>query len=309
MKPILVVITGPTASGKTALSIDVARHFGTEILSADSRQLYLEMHIGTAVPEYHELMQVRHHFIHTRSISDYYNASMFEQEVLQTLEGLFQHTRIAVMTGGSMMYIDAVCKGIDDLPIVDPQLRNELIALFEREGIEPLRIQLRLLDPDYYAEVDLQNPKRLLHALEICMMTGKPYSSFRTNTIRERPFHILKIGLNPHRDLLYQRINQRVGNMVEMGLEAEARNLYPQRHNNALNTVGYREWFDCFDGLISREEAIEKIKSNTRRYARKQLTWFRRDKDIRWFEPQQYKEVIPYIEQKKDDLWNRPDSL
>lgn len=309
MKPILVVITGPTASGKTALSIDVARHFGTEILSADSRQLYREMHIGTAVPGYDELMQVRHHFIHTLSISEYYNASMFEQDVLQTLECIFKHTRMAVLTGGSMMYIDAVCKGIDDLPVVDPQLRNELIALFEREGIEPLRIQLRLLDPDYYAEVDLQNPKRLLHALEICMMTGKPYSSFRTNTTRERPFHILKIGLNPPRDLLYRNINQRVDDMVMQGLEEEARSLYPHRQNNALNTVGYREWFDHFDGLVSREEAIEKIKSNTRRYARKQLTWFRRDKDIRWFDPSEYKDVIPYIQHNKEILWNSPDNL
>ena len=309
MKPILLVITGPTASGKTALSIDLAHHFGTEILSADSRQLYREMHIGTAVPEYHELMQIRHHFIHTLSIFDYYNASMYEQEVLQTLEGIFQHTRMAILTGGSMMYIDAVCKGIDDLPAVDPHLRMELTALFEREGIESLRIQLRMLDPDYYAEVDLQNPKRLLHALEICKMTGKPYSSFRTNTVRERPFHILKIGLNPPRDLLYQRINLRVDDMVEKGLEAEAGSLYPHRQNNALNTVGYREWFDYFDGLMSREEAIEKIKSNTRRYARKQLTWFRRDQDIRWFEPSEYKEIIPYIEQKTDVAWNRPDSL
>lgn len=309
MKPILVVITGPTASGKTALSIDVARHFGTEILSADSRQLYREMHIGTAVPGYDELMQVRHHFIHTLSISEYYNASMFEQDVLQTLECIFKHTRMAVLTGGSMMYIDAVCKGIDDLPVVDPQLRNELITLFEREGIEPLRIQLRLLDPDYYAEVDLQNPKRLLHALEICMMTGKPYSSFRTNTTRERPFHILKIGLNPPRDLLYRNINQRVDDMVMQGLEEEARSLYPHRQNNALNTVGYREWFDHFDGLVSREEAIEKIKSNTRRYARKQLTWFRRDKDIRWFDPSEYKDVIPYIQHNKEILWNSPDNL
>lgn len=302
-EPILIVVTGPTAIGKTSASIEIAKHFNTEIISADSRQLYREMHIGTAVPDLKELNQIKHHFIHTHSIFDYYNASRFEEEVLITLDGLFGQHKLVVMTGGSMLYIDAVCKGIDDLPVVDLEIRNSLIARFEKEGIESLRFELKKLDPVYYGEADLHNHKRILHALEICITTGKPYSSFRTNTRKERPFRILKIGLNTSRDILYARINRRVDDMVNAGLEDEARKLYPHRKNNALNTVGYREWFDYFDGLITYDEAIEKIKSNTRRYARKQLTWFKRDKEINWFDISETHKIIPFIEDQLKVIW------
>lgn len=295
-KPFLIVITGPTAIGKSEISVQVARHFSTEIISADSRQIYREMCIGTAVPGQAELSGVPHHFIHSRSIHDYYNASRFEEDVLLTLESLFQRHRVVVMTGGSMLYIDAVCQGIDDLPGIDPELRQNLLKRYEDEGLESLRLQLKHMDPEYYAQVDLMNHKRILHALEVCLMTGKPYSSFRTGGIKERPFQIVKIGLNAKRDILYDRINERVDQMVRAGLEEEARQLFPFRHYNALNTVGYREWFDYFDDKLTRDEAIFKIKSNTRRYARKQLTWFRRDPAIRWFDIDETGQIIPYIE-------------
>jgi tRNA dimethylallyltransferase len=308
-KPILIVITGPTAIGKTTVSTEVARFFNTEIVSADSRQLYSEMSIGTAVPGQSELLEIKHHFIHSHSIHGYYNASRFEEEVIEKLKELFSSYNAVVMTGGSMLYIDAVCKGIDDLPAIDMQTRQNLIQIFETEGIESLRLTLKKLDPEYYCEVDLKNHKRLLHALEICIMTGKPYSSFRTQPQKERPFHILKIGLNTDRKDLYARINQRVDQMIAAGLEEEARNLFSFRNNNALNTVGYREWFNHFDGLISKEEAIEKIKSNTRRYARKQLTWFKRDQDITWFDISEINRIIPFIELNMNNLWNNPENL
>jgi tRNA dimethylallyltransferase len=308
-KPVLIVITGPTAIGKTKVSAEVAHFFKTEIVSADSRQLYREMNIGTAVPNQNELQGIRHHFIHSHSIHDYYNASRFEEEVTEKLKELFFICNAVVMTGGSMLYIDAVCKGIDELPAIDMQTRQNLIQKYETEGIECLRFMLKRLDPEYYKEVDLKNHKRLLHALEICIMTGKPYSSFRTRPQKQRPFHILKIGLNTDRKNLYERINQRVDQMIVAGLEEEARTLYPFRGNNALNTVGYREWFDHFDGLISEEEAIEKIKSNTRRYARKQLTWFKRDLDITWFDISDRSRIIPFIELHIKNLWSKPDNL
>lgn len=308
-KPVLIVITGPTAIGKTKVSTEVAHYFNTEIVSADSRQLYREMSIGTAVPGQSELHGIRHHFIHSHSIHDYYNASRFEEEVTEKLKELFLSYNVVVMTGGSMLYIDAVCKGIDDLPAIDMQTRKNLIQKHKTEGIECLRFMLKKLDPDYYYEVDLKNHKRLLHALEICIMTGKPYSSFRTRPQKQRPFHILKIGLNTNRKNLYDRINLRVDQMIAAGLEEEARNLYPLRDNNALNTVGYREWFDHIEGLISKEEAIEKIKSNTRRYARKQLTWFKRDQDITWFDISESSLIIPFIELNLRNLWNKPDNL
>jgi tRNA dimethylallyltransferase len=308
-QPILIVITGPTAIGKTSVSTEVARYFNTEIISADSRQLFTEMVIGTAIPEEKVLTEIRHHFIHSHSIHDYYSASRFEEEVLARLTELFTTQNLVVMTGGSMLYIDAVCKGIDDLPAINMDIRQQLIRKFETEGIESLRFELKILDPAYYQEVDKRNHKRLLHALEICLITGKPYSSFRTNPRRERPFHILKIGLNTDRKVLYERINQRVDQMVAEGLEQEARDLYPFRQNNALNTVGYREWFEHFDGLTTASEAIEKIKGNTRRYARKQLTWFKRDEEINWFDLTETEKIIPFIESKTARLWSTGNNL
>lgn len=294
---LLVVLTGPTAVGKTALSLEVACHFRTEIVSADSRQMYREMRIGTAVPSREELAQVKHHFIGNLSIHDYYNASRYEEEAIALLGGLFRDHQVVIMAGGSMMYIDAVCYGIDDLPVVDPQIRAGLIGRYEAEGIESLRIALKKLDPEYFAVADLRNPKRLLHALEICIMTGRPYSSLRTNSRKNRDFRILRIGLNCDRPILYDRINRRVETMVAAGLEEEARSLLPWRSLNALNTVGYREWFDYFDGKTDRSGVVEKIKSNTRQYARKQLTWFRRDPDMHWFSPEETGKVIALVEE------------
>ena len=298
MESFLIVISGPTAIGKTAVGVRIAQHFGTEIISADSRQIYREMKIGTAVPDAFTLEQVKHHFIHSHSISDYYNASKFEEEALQKLSEIFRTRNVAVVVGGSMLYIDALCKGIDDLPTIDPQVRKQLIEKFDMEGVESLRFELKRLDPEYYQTVDLKNPKRLLHALEICIMTGKPYSSFRTHPCKPRPFVIIKIGLNTERSVLYERINKRVDEMVENGLEQEARRLWPFRQANALNTVGYKEWFACFDGQMTRDETIDKIKSNTRRYARKQLTWFRNDMGINWFDIKNESQIIPFIGNK-----------
>lgn len=298
MPKTLIVILGPTGVGKTGLGLQVATHYSTEIISCDSRQIYREMSIGTAVPDQETLSQARHHFIQTHSIHDYYNASKFEGEVLQLLETLFGRHEIVVMVGGSMMYVDAVCKGIDDLPEVDPEIRKSLLERMEKEGIESLRMDLRYLDPAYYAEADLRNPKRILHALEICMMTGKPYSSFRTKKIKERYFDILKIGLNVDRSLLYRRIDERVEEMFRQGLLEEAKRLHPFRHLNSLNTVGYRELFDYFEGKTSLEAAKEKIKTNSHKYARKQLTWFSGDPSINWFSPGMEEEIMRYLDLK-----------
>ena len=295
---ILIIISGPTAVGKTAAAIAVARHFGSEIISADSRQIYREMHIGTAVPSPEELATVKHHFIQTKSIFDYYNAFMYETEVLTLLPQLFRRMNPVVMAGGSGLYIDAVCHGIDDIPTVDPAVRQQMLELYEREGLEGLQRRLREVDPSYYAQVDLRNPKRLLKALEISVQSGRPYSSFLTRTRKERPFRILKIGLDLPRPELYNRINRRVDRMIETGLEEEARRLYPHRDTNALNTLGYKELFDYFDKKISLDEAIIRIKANTRKYARKQLTWFRKDPEIKWFRPEETKEIIEWIEQR-----------
>lgn len=298
MDSTLVVIAGPTGVGKTRVSLETARHFGTEILSADSRQMYREMRIGTAVPSMEELALVRHHFIGNLSISDYYNASRYEEEAIALLNRLFRRSPVVVLTGGSMLYVDAVCNGIDDLPTVDPLIRDQLLRQYHREGIGSLRELVRQLDPEYYRTVDPDNPKRLLHALEICMMTGKPYSSFLKREKKQRSFRILKCGLNMDRKSLYERINRRVDEMVAAGLEEEARGLLPFRSLNALNTVGYREWFSFFDGACTREETIAQIKSNTRRYARKQLTWFRRDQAITWFHPDETEKLITFIEKE-----------
>ena len=294
----LIILLGPTGVGKTALSIDIARYFNTEIISCDSRQIYKEMSIGTAVPDRQILETIPHHFIRSHSIHDQFNARKFEIEVLERLETLFLDTDIVLMTGGSMLYIEALCKGLDDFPDVDPELRQKLMNRLESEGITQLQNELFKLDPTYYSEVDLQNPKRILHALEICLMTGKPYSELRTNQTRKRPFNILKIGLNCDREQLYDRINQRVDKMFEVGLEQEVNRLQSFSHLNSLNTVGYRELFEYFEGKITLEQAKEKIKANSRKYARKQLTWFRRDPEITWFTPVMKEEIIAFIREE-----------
>ncbi|RIJ46088.1 tRNA (adenosine(37)-N6)-dimethylallyltransferase MiaA [Maribellus luteus] len=297
MQKTLVVLTGPTGIGKTSVGIEIARHYTTEIVSCDSRQIYNELNIGTAVPTPQELAAIPHHFIQSHSIEENYNASRYENEALKLLEALFKKHDLVLMVGGSMLYVDAVCKGIDEMPDADPEIRATLKQRLETEGLESLRLQLKKLDPEYYETVDLKNPNRIIHALEISLMTGKPYSSFRTNPAKTRSFNIIKIGLNCDRELLHQRINQRVDQMIDAGLVEEARSVYPKKHLNALNTVGYRELFDWFDGTITRDKAIELIKRNSRRYARKQLTWFRRDESVQWFEPTQTQEIISYISQ------------
>lgn len=298
MQKTLIVITGPTGIGKTSVAIEVAKFFDTEIISCDSRQVYLELYIGTAIPDPEQLEAVKHYFIHTHSIQEYYNASMFETDVLMLLDKLFSRKNLMVMAGGSMLYIEAVCKGIDDLPDVDTGLRNELIEKWKQEGLANLRLQLKKLDPDYYTATDLKNPKRILRALEVCLMTGKPYSSFRSDSVKKRPFGIIKIGLNCEREILYDRINRRVDKMIADGLIDEARKVYPFKNLNALNTVGYKELFAWFDGHIDKEEAIRQIKANSRKYARKQLTWFRNDKSIHWFEPDQTEKIIHFIKKE-----------
>jgi tRNA dimethylallyltransferase len=298
MQKYLIVITGPTGIGKTGVAIQLAKHFNSEIISSDSRQIFKELNIGTATPHPHELSEIKHHFIHTHSITENYNASKYETEALQLIEQLFVKFDILFLTGGSMLYIDAVCKGIDEIPDADPEIRSRLKLRLENEGIETVRLQLKQLDPDYYGIVDLKNPNRIIHALEICMTTGKPYSSFRTNPLKKRPFEIIKIGLDCDRQTLHNLINSRVDKMIKEGLENEVENLLPYKSLNALNTVGYREFFDYFDGKTSIDTAIELIKRNTRRYARKQLTWFRNDQQMQWFQPNNITGIIEFIEQK-----------
>jgi tRNA dimethylallyltransferase len=297
MKKILVVISGPTGIGKTGMGIELATFFNTEVISADSRQIYREMRIGTAVPSKNQLQKVKHHCIHTQSIHDYYNASMFEMEVLTILKKLYQKIDIALLVGGSGMYIDAVCKGIDDIPTVDPEVRNDLIEKHKLGGIEGLRILLKKLDPEYYQSADLKNYKRILKALEISIMTGKPYSSFLKHQAKPRSFQTVKIGLNRNREELYEIINKRVDQMIESGLVEEAKTLLPFRGINALNTVGYKELFDYFDGDISLDDAITLIKRNSRRYAKKQLSWLNRDKEITWFHPDNRDGMIKLIKE------------
>ena len=294
----LVVITGPTAVGKTALTIELARHYHTPVINADSRQIYRELRIGTAAPSEEQLQQAKHYFVGNKSIHDYYNASMYEQDVLEVLKKEPLDTNI--LSGGSMMYIDAVCNGIDDIPTVRDDIREEMKRRYEEEGLEALCEDLRRLDPEHYAIVDRQNYRRVIHALEICYQTGRTYTSFRTQSKKERPFRIVKIGLNRDRDELYNRINARVDAMMEQGLLHEAESLYDQRQLNALNTVGYKEMFDYMDGRWSLDEAVERMKGNTRRYARKQLTWFKRDEEVRWFHPDQIDEIFKYIEATRE---------
>jgi tRNA dimethylallyltransferase len=294
----LAIVLGPTASGKTDIAIQVAEIFNTEIISADSRQLYKELKIGTAVPDQDQLDRVSHHFIRTISVHDYYNASMYEMDVLKVLTRLFIDKDIVVMAGGSGMYIDAVCHGIDDLPAIDPKVRENLVQRFKNEGIESLRLELKTLDPGYYLKADLKNPKRILKALEIYYMTGIPYSAFLSGQKKERPFKIIKIGLNPDRKDLYDRINMRVDKMIETGLVDEAKSYYGIKDCNALNTVGYKEIYDYLDGTITLEQAVSLIKRDTRRYARRQLTWFRKDKTIRWFGSADIRQIIDYIKKQ-----------
>ena len=295
MKNILIVLLGPTGVGKTDVSIDLAARYNCDIISADSRQFFREMSIGTAVPSDNQLNTIKHHFIRFLSVEDYYSSSLFERDVLEILPGLFSKNNIVLMSGGSGMYIDAVCNGIDDIPDVDPVIRNKYISRYFEEGIEGLRVALKILDPEYYARVDLKNYKRIMRALEICETEGRPYSSFLKKQKRERDFRIVKIGLERTRDDLYKRINSRVDDMVSKGLEEEASLLYKFRNLNALNSVGYREFFDFFARKISREKAIELIKRNSRRFAKRQITWWGKDKEIKWFKPVQVQDIKDYI--------------
>jgi len=279
------------------LCLDIAQHFGIPIINADSRQIYKELKIGTASPTIEQMRRVPHYFVGSLSLHDYYSASLFEQQVLEILQREFEHSDYALLTGGSMMYIDAVCNGIDDIPTVDDETRETLKRRLADEGLEALVEELRQLDPEYYEIVDKQNPRRVVHGLEICLMTGKTYTSFRKREKKERPFRIVKIGLNRDREELYNRINQRVDQMMTDGLLDEAQRLYPMRHMNALNTVGYKEMFAYIDGTWTLEEAVERIKGNTRRYARKQLTWYKKDEQIRWFHPDEIEQIYSYISQ------------
>lgn len=294
----LIIVTGPTGIGKTKLSIELAQYFSSEILSCDSRQIYKEMRIGTAVPSPEEISAVKHHFIGNVSIHDYYNVSQYEHEALALIDKLHQTNDTVILTGGTGLYIDAICKGIDIMPDPEPEIREELNQRFKKEGILSLQEELKILDLEYYEKVDLNNPARLIRALEVCKQTGKAYSSFRKTQDKERPFMTIKIALNMDRDLLYSRLNQRVDLMKEQGLLAEVKSLYKYKDLTALKTVGYRELFDAFDGDYSIEEGIERIKNSTRRYARKQISWIRRDKQYQWFEPDQLPEIIEYINQE-----------
>lgn len=291
----LVVLLGPTGVGKTELSLRIAEHFGSPIISSDSRQLYKDLPIGTAAPTPSQRARVEHYMVGTLSLSDYYSASNFEEDVINLLELLYQTHATIVMTGGSMMYIDAVTKGIDDIPTVKPEIRSALYKQFEENGLSSILAELKEADPLHYKEVDRMNYKRVIHAVEICRQTGKPYSSFRTNQQKERPFRIIKVGLVREREELYDRINQRVDEMMTNGFLEEAQRVYSFRDLNSLNTVGYKELFKYLDGEWPLELAIEKIKRNSRVYARKQMTWFKRDPEIKWFHPDQEKEIIEYI--------------
>lgn len=298
MEKTLVVLAGPTAVGKTSCGIQLARHFGTEIISADSRQIYRETSIGTAVPSPEELARVRHHFIQTASVKDGYNASIYENQVLAKLEQLFQEHNLVLMVGGSGLYIDAVCEGIDDLPQVDPGIREELHKRLKQEGLEALTLQLRELDPVSYGKVDLKNHMRVLKALEVSIQTGQAYSSFLSATKKERFFRIVRIALNMEREELYDRINRRVELMMEAGLLEEVRKLQHLKGYSAMKTVGYRELFRVLDGELSLDEGVDLIRRNTRKFARKQLTWYRKENRYQWFHPDQCHQIPDRIEKE-----------
>ena len=289
----LIVITGPTGVGKTEATLRIAEHFNVPVINADSRQIFSEIPIGTAAPTAEQQQRVQHYFVGNHHLEDYYSASLYEQDVLNIINS--QHTPISLLSGGSMMYIDAVCNGIDDIPTILPEIREEMMRRLETEGLEQMCNLLRELDPEHWNIVDRNNPRRVIHALEICIQTGKTYTSFRSNTIKERPFNIIKIGLNRDRDELYNRINLRVLDMIEEGMIEEALQVYPKRTLNSLNTVGYKELFEYLDGLTTLDEAIFKIQSNTRRYARKQLTWYKKDTAFQWFNPDNIEEILNYI--------------
>lgn len=295
----LIVLIGPTAVGKTETSFAIASYYGCPIISADSRQMYKGMQIGTAMPTQEELERHKHYFVGNLSPGDYYSAARYEEEVMKLLEEEFPHHPTMLLSGGSMMYIDAVCNGIDDIPTVDSETRAMILEKYEKEGVDSLAAELRLLDPEYYNEADIKNPKRVMHALEICYMTGKPYSSFRRKEKKERPFNIIKVGLRREREELYDRINRRVDAMVEQGLVDEVKSFIHLKEHNSLNTVGYKEIFKYLDNEWSLPFAIEKIKQNTRIYSRKQITWYRKDMDIEWFHPNDIEKIIQHIESKR----------
>ena len=297
-KPTLIVLIGPTGIGKTDLSLNIAEHYNTEIISADSRQLYADLKIGTAAPTPEQLARVKHHFVGTLQLTDYYSAAQYEAEVMKKLDELFKRHSVIVLTGGSMMYVDAVCKGIDDIPTVDEETRKTLMQHYENVGLERLCAELKILDLEYYDIVDKKNPKRVIHALEICYMTGQTYTSFRTSQTKERPFNIIKVGLRREREELYARINKRVDIMMEDGLLEEAKSVYQYKDLNSLNTVGYKEMFKYLDGEWELPFAIEKIKQNSRIYSRKQVTWFKRDTDITWFHPDDTDNIMSFIEER-----------
>lgn len=279
--------------GKTEATLRLAEHFGVPVINADSRQIFSEIPIGTAAPTAAQQARVRHYFVGNHHLEDYYSASLFEEDVLKIINEA--SSKVSLLSGGSMMYIDAVCKGIDDIPTIRPEVRQEMMQLLESEGLEKMCELLHEWDPEHWAVVDRNNPRRVIHALEICKQTGRTYTSFRSNTIKERPFNIIKIGLNRDRETLYQRINQRVLQMIDDGMIEEAQCVYPKRMLNSLNTVGYKELFEYLDGLTTLEEAIFKIQSNTRRYARKQLTWYKRDAEMTWFSPDNIEEILNYL--------------
>ncbi len=297
MSKTLIVLLGPTGVGKTELCLQIAEHLNTPIINADSRQIFKEIPIGTAAPTKEQQIRVKHYFVGNHSISDYYSASMYEEDVMHLLtNNLFKHSDTAIMSGGSMMYIDAVCNGIDDIPTIDANTREMMKQRLESEGLQTLVDELKVLDPQHWEIVDRNNPRRVVHALEICHATGQTYTSFRKNETKIRPFNILKIGLTRSRNILYERINTRVLDMIDKGLEKEALAVYDKRETNALNTVGYKEMFEYLDGLTTLNQCIFKIQSNSRKYCRKQETWFKRDKTINWFSPDNIKEIIKFID-------------
>ena len=289
----LIVVTGPTGVGKTEATLRLAERFDVPVINADSRQIFSEIPIGTAAPTATQQARVRHYFVGNHHLEDYYSASLFEEDVLKIINEA--SSKVSLLSGGSMMYIDAVCKGIDEIPTIRPEVRQEMMQLLESEGLEKMCELLHEWDPEHWAVVDRNNPRRVIHALEICKQTGRTYTSFRSNTIKERPFNIIKIGLNRDRETLYQRINQRVLQMIDDGMIEEAQCVYPKRMLNSLNTVGYKELFEYLDGLTTLDEAIFKIQSNTRRYARKQLTWYKRDAEMTWFSPDNIEEILNYL--------------
>ena len=297
----LFVLLGPTAVGKTELSLKIAEMLGSPIINADSRQLYRDIPIGTAAPTAEQMQRVRHYFVGTLGLEEYYSAAVYEQQVIELLPALFSETPRVLLSGGSMLYINAVCRGIDDIPTVNEETRTLMHQRLADEGLERLCNELRLLDPEYYRKADLRNTQRIVHALEICYQTGRPYSSFLSQQTKQRPFRIVKIGLLRPREELFSRINQRTLQMMDLGFEQEARRVYPLRHLNSLNTVGYKEMFRYISGEWSLPQTIEKIQRNTRVYAKKQMTWFQRDPDINWFRPDEEEKILDFVERNSAD--------